>query len=343
MKNLGTTDRLLRVILAEVCILIAFFWVGDEWQIPIYLIAAVLLLQAATATCSINTLLGWNSCETVKRRNKNLMAVFVVAALLLAVAGSYASAVITRNVFLGDAESVNASYSMTMQSLDEGNRENATMQYGMLESSFGNFSKKYSKYRPLTIKYDGNFTGDMNNISAGAGVGPAGAVRGPSPAGMVTGRRAAVATGISPPRSSVWVKYMWAMRSIISGCELEREVLEGADRDRGSCRPTPGGRAGRSPSPSSRLVRRRCSARIRGQPDAVVRAHPAQHLVEGVVGDRRDQHLRLDPTEERLVAQRLGLEVGREHDLGVEGDVELHAVVERSGGRAGGRGGRSTG
>jgi hypothetical protein len=165
MKNLGTRDRFLRVILAEVCILIAFFWVGDEWQIPIYLIAAVLLLQAATATCSINTLLGWNSCETVKRRNNNLMAVFVVTALLLAVAGSYGSAVITRNVFLGDAESVNASYSMTMQSLDQGNRENATMQYGMLESSFGNFSKKYSKYRPLTIKYDGNFTGDMNNIS----------------------------------------------------------------------------------------------------------------------------------------------------------------------------------
>jgi hypothetical protein len=65
---------------------------------------------------------------------------------------------------------VNASYSMTMQSLGEGNRENATMQHGMLESSFGNFSKKYSKYRPLTIKYDGNFTGDMNNISTAISV-----------------------------------------------------------------------------------------------------------------------------------------------------------------------------
>ena len=165
MKNLGTTDRLLRVILAEVCVLIAFFWVGDEWQIPIYLIAAVLLLQAATATCSINTLRGWNSCGTVKRRNKNLMTVFVVAALLLAVAGSYASAVMTRSIFLGEAESVNTSYTMTMQSLGEGDRENATMQYGMLESSFGNFSKKYSKYRPLTVKFDGNFTDYMNNIS----------------------------------------------------------------------------------------------------------------------------------------------------------------------------------
>ena len=166
MKNLGTMDRLLRVIVAEVCVLIAFFWVADEWQIPLYLFAAFMLLQAATATCSINTLLGRNNCEIVKRRDKNRMTVFVVAALLLAGVGSYASAVITRNILLEDAQFVNASYSMTMQSLGEGDRENATMQYGMLESNFGNFSKKYSKYRPLAVKFDGNFAGEMNNISA---------------------------------------------------------------------------------------------------------------------------------------------------------------------------------
>jgi hypothetical protein len=53
-----------------------------------------------------------------------------------------------------------------MQSLGEGNRDNALMQYGSLESNFGNFSKKYSKYRPLTVKFDGNFTGEMNNVSS---------------------------------------------------------------------------------------------------------------------------------------------------------------------------------
>jgi hypothetical protein len=166
MKNLGTMDRLLRVILAEVCILVAFFWVAEEWQIPLYLIAAVMLLQAATATCSINTILGWNSCEVVKRRDKNLMRAFVVVALLLAVAGSYGSAAITRNIFLTDAESVNASYSMTIQSLGEGNQENALMQYGKLEGTFANFSKKYSSYRPQTVKFDGNFTNEMNNVSS---------------------------------------------------------------------------------------------------------------------------------------------------------------------------------
>ena len=51
MKNLSTMDRLLRVILAEICIIVAFFWVTEVWQIPLCLIAGVMLLQAGTASC----------------------------------------------------------------------------------------------------------------------------------------------------------------------------------------------------------------------------------------------------------------------------------------------------
>jgi hypothetical protein len=166
MKNLGIMDRLLRVILAEICILVAFFWVTTEWQIPLYLIAGVMLLQAGTATCSIYTLLGWKNCEIVRRKDKNLKTAFVVAALLLAAAGSYASAVLTKDIFLEDFGIVNESYNQALHSLDLGGRDNATMRYGELESAFAAFSKKYSKYKPLTIKFDGNFTIEMNNISA---------------------------------------------------------------------------------------------------------------------------------------------------------------------------------
>ena len=165
MKNLGIMDRLLRVILAEIYILVAFFWVTTEWQIPLYLIAGVMLLQAATATCSIYNLLGWNRCEIVRRKDKNLMTAFVVVALLLAVVGSYASAVLTKDIFLEDLGIVNESYNQALHSLDHGGRDNATMHYGELESAFAAFSKKYSKYKPLTIKFDGNFTVQMNNIS----------------------------------------------------------------------------------------------------------------------------------------------------------------------------------
>ncbi|MDD1748929.1 MAG: DUF2892 domain-containing protein [Methanothrix sp.] len=166
MKNLGTMDRLFRVILAEICVIIAFFWVTIEWQIPLYMIAGVMLLQAGTASCSIYTLLGWNKCEIVRRKDKNLMTAFVVVALLLAVAGSYASAMMTKNIFLDDLGKVNESYVLALQSDGQGQKGNITMQYGKLESTFAAFKDKYSKYRPLTVKFDVNFTAQMNNISA---------------------------------------------------------------------------------------------------------------------------------------------------------------------------------
>lgn len=166
MKNLGTRDRLFRVILAEICIIIAFFWVTIEWQIPLYLIGCLMLLQAATASCSFQTLPGWDRCDIIRRRDKNIKTAFVVAALLLAAAGSYASAVMTKNIFLDDLGKVNESYVLALQSAGQGQKENITMRYGNLESAFAAFQDKYSKYRPLTVKFDVNFTAQMNNISA---------------------------------------------------------------------------------------------------------------------------------------------------------------------------------
>ena len=165
MKNLGTMDRLLRVILAELCILVAFFWASTEWQIPLYLIAGVMLLQAVTATCGVYTMLGRNSCEIIKRQDKNMTTIFIVTALVLAVAGGYASAVLTKNIFVEDLGDVSEAYSLALQYSGEGDRENATEEFGNLESAFGSFKKKYSKFRPLTIKFDGNYTAQMNNIS----------------------------------------------------------------------------------------------------------------------------------------------------------------------------------
>ncbi len=123
VKNLGTMDRLLRVILAEICILIAFFWVAVDWQIPLYLIALVMLFQAATGTCGLYNMLGRNSCETIKRKDKNLKTAFIVVALVLATAGSYASIVLTKNIFMDDLGKVNEPYSLALAALRPGRVE----------------------------------------------------------------------------------------------------------------------------------------------------------------------------------------------------------------------------
>lgn len=165
MKNLGTFDRLLRVLLAELCILIAFFWVAQEWQIPLYLAGGLVLIQAATGRCGLYGMLGWNSCEKIKRKDKNLMAAFVVIALTVAVVGGAASVIVTKNIFIDDLSKVKVPYSLTLQSLSEGQNEKAIEEFGLLESAWRAFREKYSAYRPFAVRFNEGFTFAMQNIT----------------------------------------------------------------------------------------------------------------------------------------------------------------------------------
>jgi hypothetical protein len=159
-------DRLLRVILAEICLLIAFFWVAADWQIPLYLIALVMLFQAATGTCGLYNMLHWNSCETIKRKDKNLKIAFIVVALVLAVVGSYASAVLTKNIFLEDLGAVSEPYSLALQYSGQNERNGTSEQFSILENAFDSFRMKYSQYQPFVVKFDGNFTSEMDDVSS---------------------------------------------------------------------------------------------------------------------------------------------------------------------------------
>ncbi|HSD58649.1 MAG TPA: DUF2892 domain-containing protein [Methanotrichaceae archaeon] len=166
MRNVGTLDRLLRVILAEVCVLAAFFWLGREWQIVFYLLAAVLLVQAATGVCGFYNFLKWNTCENIKRKDKNLLPIALMVMIVVAVVGSYGSAVLTRDIFLNDLSSIKEPYDLTLQYTSQDLRQESAQQFERLESSFAAFQEKYTDYRPLVVKFDDQFTADVQNLSA---------------------------------------------------------------------------------------------------------------------------------------------------------------------------------
>lgn len=166
MRNVGTLDRLLRVVLAEACILAAFFWLGMEWQIVFYLLAAVLLIQAATGVCGFYNFLRWNTCENVKRKDKNLLPIAIVVLIVVAVAGSYGSAVLTRDIFLNDLHSIDEPYDLTMEYTHQELKTESVQQYEQLEAAVSAFQEKYSDYRPLVVKFDDQFTNNMQNLSA---------------------------------------------------------------------------------------------------------------------------------------------------------------------------------
>ena len=165
MKNLGSLDRMIRLIVAEVCLIAALFWAGEELQLPLILAAAVILIPAITGSCGLYELLGWNSCEMIKRKNDRLKRALVLAAILLAVMGSFASHLYTKDILLQDLEEVNKTYNITRQSLI-GDDANSSADIDSLERKFAAFAAKYSKYKPLVVRMDGNFSSQIDEISA---------------------------------------------------------------------------------------------------------------------------------------------------------------------------------
>lgn len=164
-KNIGTLDRLLRVLLAEIGIIAAFFWTSPEWQIFLFLLAVVLLVQAATGVCGFYSMLRWNTCENIKRGNKNMIRASLALILLAAVVGSYASAVVTRDTFMTDFKSIREPYNLTIDYSGKDLRQESIASYEHLTAAFAVFQNKYSKYRPFAVMFDGQFSGDLQNIS----------------------------------------------------------------------------------------------------------------------------------------------------------------------------------
>ncbi|MFB3765758.1 MAG: DUF2892 domain-containing protein [Methanotrichaceae archaeon] len=170
VKNIGTLDRLLRVFLAEICIIAGFFWVSTDWQILLYLIAALMVFQAATGVCGFYNMLRWNTCERVKRSNKNLIRASLAILIVIAVAGAYTSAVLTKDMLTRDIMDMRNPYNLTLDYTSKGLNKESLSSYQNLSSALAAFNDKYSKYRPLAVKFDDGFTGDMKNLTAIIGI-----------------------------------------------------------------------------------------------------------------------------------------------------------------------------
>lgn len=166
MKNLGLNERLLRAYVAEIFILTAFFWRAGEWQLLLYLVAAMFIIQAASGTCGVYSLLKWDTCGNIKRKSdKRLVYAAVAGMIVIAVVGGYGSAILTRNTFVEDLSGVEEPYHATLNFSTQGRSAQAAEEYGRLSASFSDFQDKYARYRPLAVKFDGRFTDDLQNLS----------------------------------------------------------------------------------------------------------------------------------------------------------------------------------
>lgn len=66
--NEGTTDRIIRLILAAVFFLLAFTVAGGVWVYVAAGLGAVMLLTAAVGFCPLYAVLGINTCPAPRRK-----------------------------------------------------------------------------------------------------------------------------------------------------------------------------------------------------------------------------------------------------------------------------------
>lgn len=166
LKNEGATDRLIRVLIAEVFILGAYFWLGGAWQIVFYVLGAISLITAIDGFCALYKVLGVNTFKSESKPTPiYIKGIFAILFIIIAVVGSYYSAFFTKKFFLDDYSRMNNYYKQTLFYTGQDKRAEAVGNYNKLVLEYAVFLSKYMAYHPYAIKSDKQFNADIEKVS----------------------------------------------------------------------------------------------------------------------------------------------------------------------------------
>ncbi|MFA5132205.1 MAG: DUF2892 domain-containing protein [Candidatus Paceibacterota bacterium] len=164
-KNIGTLDRVIRFIFAEIFFLLAFFWTYGAVQIVLYVLAAAMLVTASFRFCGLYTLLGIKTCPAEEKSESKVGKFFAfLVFILIAALGSYYSNFFTKKFFLEDYSKMNQYYKQTLFYTGQNNRAESLNNYANLVTEYDIFYQKYSKYHPYVISGDVKFNADIKHI-----------------------------------------------------------------------------------------------------------------------------------------------------------------------------------
>jgi hypothetical protein len=165
--NVGTTDRIIRIIIGATAIVAGYFWLSGFSQILAYVAGVITLLTGMIAFCGLYTICNTSTCQVKPAKistGKSTALLFVLFIVIFGIE-SFASTVITRKKFLEDFNHMNGFYKQTLFLTGQSNRSEAIKQYDLLVVAYTDFREKYSAYKPYVIKHDVAFDQDIEKIS----------------------------------------------------------------------------------------------------------------------------------------------------------------------------------
>ena len=172
LQNENTLDRLIRIFLAELFLIIAYYWTGGMIQIIFYVLAVIMLLTAATGFCALYLIC---KCSTKTKFPKPLSKKISIPIIVFLIAypfvGGYYSGFFSRKFFLEDFNRMNNFYKQTLFNTGQDKRAESIDNYEKLVNEYAKFSAKYQAYHPAALKSDKQLNSDLQsvgNLIAGA-------------------------------------------------------------------------------------------------------------------------------------------------------------------------------
>lgn len=164
--NESLIDRVIRIVIGSVALVIGEFWLGGVGQIVSSIIGIAMVLTGLIGYCGIYTLFKINTCSKNQKPIRAYQTLSLVILLgLLATLGSFASMKITQNKFLEDFNKMNGFYKQTLFLTGQGKRDEARTNYDQWAIEFQKFSKKYISYKPYVLKSDSQFDSDLSKVA----------------------------------------------------------------------------------------------------------------------------------------------------------------------------------
>ncbi len=166
MLNTHPMDRLVRALAAILLLELGVFWLGGPAQWLALTGALVLLVTGWSGFCPLYRLLGVHTGTAgtpTPGTGKKLAAWLVLALVLLA--GSYASLVASRKIFLEDFNRMNDAYKQTLFLTGKAQRESAQVQYARLVPALQDFVSTYTHYQPLSLRGDTRLAEDFRQVT----------------------------------------------------------------------------------------------------------------------------------------------------------------------------------
>lgn len=166
-KNVRGFDRFLRGLIGVLAGVLANFWLAGALQWAVYGVGATLVFTALMGFCPLYSVLGIGKGAAHAGAGGSTSFVPVLAVLAIVAAGAasaYASQLFSREFFLEDFNAMNGFYKQTLFLTGKGERENAVANYDQLLVAYAGFQAKYTAWRPVALRGDGAFAGDLDAV-----------------------------------------------------------------------------------------------------------------------------------------------------------------------------------